>query len=156
MEIFDFNIQSISGETLDLSSFKGKKMLLVNVASECGFTVQYAQLQELYEANKEQLIIIGLPCNDFGGQEPGTANEIQDFCKINYGVTFPITEKVGIINNTHPLYSWMAEQASKQGITNDVNWNFCKYLIDETGNVVGFHPSSVTPLDDQILQWLTK
>ncbi len=156
MEIFDFNIQTISGETLDLSSFKGKKMLLVNVASECGFTVQYAQLQELYEANKEQLVVIGLPCNDFGGQEPGTASEIQHFCKINYGVSFPITEKVGIIHNTHPLYKWLEEQATEQGITNEVNWNFCKYLIDETGKVTGFHPSSVTPLDDQILQWLVK
>jgi glutathione peroxidase len=151
---YKIKINDIEGRDLDLNQFKGKKILIVNVASECGYTPQYAQLQELYELKKDKLVIIGCPSNDFGGQEPGTEKEIVKFCQQNYGVTFPLTEKVGIKKNTHQLYKWLT-QKSQNGISdNDVAWNFHKFLIDENGKLIKSLPSSVNPMDDVILEWV--
>ncbi len=155
MEIYSFKIQSIKGEEFDFSTLKGKKILIVNVASECGFTKQYAQLQELYEQFAGQLEIIGIPCNDFGGQEPGAKEEIVNFCRVNYGVTFSITEKVGIKHNMHPIYLWLTDAVNNNGIKQEVTWNFCKFLVNEEGLIEAFLPSNVEPLDEQILTWLS-
>lgn len=153
---YDITIHDIEGKPLDLAEFKGKKLIIVNVASECGFTPQYTALQELYETYKDQVNILGVPCNDFGGQEPGSEKEIQQFCTLNFGVTFPMTEKVGIKQNRHPLYDWLclAEQNGQED--HQVLWNFHKFLIDENGQLVASFPSNVDPLDDRLVAWIKK
>ncbi|MBT8260885.1 MAG: glutathione peroxidase, partial [Bacteroidia bacterium] len=116
--IYDIKINTLDGKPLDLNTFKGKKILFVNVASECGFTKQYADLQELHETHKDNLVVIGVPCNQFGGQEPGTASQIQTFCEKNFGVTFQLTEKVDVKgDNQHPLYKWLTSE-ELNGTTN--------------------------------------
>lgn len=148
--LHDFTLNSLEGQPLDFSTFKGKKVLLVNVASACGYTPQYSQLQELHEAYGDRLVVVGAPCNDFGGQEPGTSTEIREFCQVRYGVTFPLTEKVKIKGTPHPLYAWLT-QADHNGVADhNVSWNFCKFLVDEAGQLVAFYPSSVSPLDAAI------
>ncbi len=154
MSFYDIKINGIDGKPMTLSSFKGKKIMIVNVASECGYTPQYEQLEELYKSHQEKLVVIGCPSNDFGGQEPGSNEEIVSFCKKNYGVTFPLTDKVGIKSNTHDLYDWLTHKANNGVSDNEVKWNFTKFLIDENGNLVKCLPSGVTPLDDQIVTWL--
>jgi glutathione peroxidase len=151
---YDIKIKGIDGKNMDLSVYKGKKIMIVNVASECGYTPQYEQLEQLYKDNVKNLIIIGCPSNDFGGQEPGTNEQIVSFCKKNYGVTFPLTDKVGITKNTHELYQWLT-QKTKNGVSdNEVKWNFTKFLIDENGHLSKCFPSGVTPMDDQITKWI--
>lgn len=150
--IHQFEIEAIEGGTLDLSDFKGKKMLVVNVASECGYTPQYQQLQELYETFGNKLVIIGFPANNFGGQEPGTNNEIREFCSRRYGVTFPLTAKIDV--KTHPIYQWLTQKAQNGVLDSEVKWNFQKYLLDENGQLLRSLPSSVSPLDDSILEWI--
>ncbi len=152
--IHRFKLQGLDGKEIHFSNFRGRKILIVNVASACGFTPQYAQLQELQKYFKEKLVVVGCPCNDFGNQEPGTAEEIQSFCTTRYGVSFPMTEKIRIkAPHTHPLYQWLT-QAKQNGVANStVSWNFQKYLLDEAGKLTGVHPPSVTPLDDPILDW---
>jgi glutathione peroxidase len=151
---YDIKIKGIDGKNMDLSIYKGKKIMIVNVASECGYTPQYEQLEQLYKDNVKNLIIIGCPSNDFGGQEPGTNEQIVSFCKKNYGVTFPLTDKVGITKNTHELYQWLT-QKTKNGVSdNEVKWNFTKFLIDENGHLYKCFPSGVTPMDDQITKWI--
>ena len=153
-DIYSIAIKDIEGNIMDLGTYKGKKLLIVNVASECGFTKQYEDLQKLYDEHGDQINILGVPCNDFGGQEPGTEKEIQKFCTMTFGVTFPMTEKVGIKQNRHPLYDWLCSK-EKNGVSeNTVGWNFHKFLIDEKGNLIKSLPSSVTPMDDQILSWI--
>jgi glutathione peroxidase len=150
-----FSISTIDGKPLDLKSFKGKKLLLVNVASECGYTPQYKQLQELYNLKKDQLEIIAFPANNFGGQEPGTNGEIAAFCSKNYGVTFTVCEKISVAgNDQHPLYQWLSN--SKENGWNDQapTWNFCKYLLDEEGKLIQFYNSAVNPLDEELLSKL--
>ncbi len=128
---------------IDFSAYKGKKILVVNVASECGYTSQYAQLQELYETFQDKLVIIGCPCNDFGGQEPGSADEIKDFCSLRFGVTFPLTEKLNIKSNpVHPIYEWLCSKEQNGTSDAEVSWNFCKFLLDENGQWSRFYPSS--------------
>lgn len=153
--IHRFKVEGISGENIDLVNFQGKKMMIVNVASECGFTPQYRQLQELYEHYKDQLVIIGFPSNDFGGQEPGTEENIKAFCELNYGVSFPLTAKVSIKgNDVHPVYKWLTH-ANENGVRDTkVQWNFHKFLLDEAGHLHIDLPSVVTPLDEQIIDWL--
>jgi glutathione peroxidase len=147
-------IKDINGKELKLSSFKGKKVIVVNVASECGYTKQYTELQELYSKYKKKLVIIGMPCNDFGGQEPGTEEEIQSFCNVNYKITFPLTEKIGIKQNTHPVYQWLTQKTLNGVSDNEVKWNFHKFLIDEKGKLVKSLPSKITPLDESIISWV--
>lgn len=149
--IYEHRIHSIEGKEINLKKFEGKKILIVNVASECGYTPQYAQLEELYKAFKDKLVIIGIPCNDFGGQEPKPAMEIQGFCTIRYGVTFPLTEKVGITSNPHPIYQWLSNK-SKNGVSDhEVTWNFCKFLLDEKGKLLAFFPSATDPASEAII-----
>lgn len=150
--LHDFSIKSIEGKDIHFSEYKGKKVLLVNVASKCGFTPQYAQLQELSENATDQLVVVGLPCNDFGGQEPDSENVIHDFCQVRYGVTFPLTEKVGIIKNTHPIYKWLTQKSENGVKDTKVTWNFYKFLIDENGQLINDYSSGVTPLDDVFLK----
>lgn len=153
--IYDIKLTGLDGSPINLADFKGKHILFVNVASKCGFTGQYAELQELYNKHKGNLMIIGAPCNQFGNQESGTAKEIQEFCQANYGVTFLMTEKLDVKgNNQHPLYQWLT-QASKNGkVDSEVKWNFQKYLVDGKGNLVDYYLSAVTPMDNKIVKHL--
>jgi len=155
VSLYDISINSLTGEPIDLSSFKGKKILIVNTASECGFTGQYEGLQELYNTYKDKLVVIGVPCNQFGGQEPGTASEIQSFCKQNYGVTFLMTEKVDVKGeNQHPLYKWLTSKELNGVSSSSVKWNFQKYLIDEKGNLIDYYYSITSPTSTKITKHL--
>ena len=150
---YDIEINSIDGIKINLSDFKGKKILLVNVASECGFTKQYKDLQTLHEEYKDELVIIGLPCNQFGAQEPGTAEEIQSFCEVNFGVKFLITEKINVKgSNQHPLYAWLTKKELNGMKNSSVKWNFQKYLIDENGELIDYYYSITNPLSKKITQ----
>lgn len=141
MSVYDFQIQSISGEIIDFSDYKGKKILIVNTASECGYTPQYADLQLVHENYKDQLQVLGFPANNFGGQEPGSDTQIAAFCEKNYGVSFPVFSKMDVVGeNQHPLFIWLKEKTGKEP-----NWNFCKYLVSEDGKEVSFYPSAVNP-----------
>ncbi|MEQ8706913.1 MAG: glutathione peroxidase [Phaeodactylibacter sp.] len=150
-----FKVNSISGTQIDFSGFSGKKIIVVNVASECGYTPQYQQLQELYDEFNDKLVIIGFPCNDFGGQEPGSEADIQAFCDRNYGVAFPMTAKIGIKKEPHPIYQWLQNKAENGVLDHSVKWNFHKFLIDEKGGLYAAYASSVSPFDDRILSWIT-
>ncbi len=150
--IYKFKVRGLDGEEIDFANFKGKKILVVNVASECGFTPQYQQLQELQGACGDKIQIVGFPCNDFGGQEPGSKEEIRSFCTINYGVTFPLGAKVSIKGpQIDPLYRWLTTKAENEVMDSEVEWNFHKYLLDEAGRLIKVYPSSVTPLSEEIL-----
>lgn len=148
--IYDIKINSLMGEEMDLKKFKGKKLLIVNVASKCGYTPQYDDLQKLYSKNKENLTIIGVPCNQFMGQEPGNAEKILTFCKKNYGVEFPIAEKTDVKGkNQHELYKWLTSKELNGFQDSKVKWNFQKYLIDEKGNLVKiYYPGEVPTKED--------
>ena len=153
--IYSIKINALNGNPINLSDYKGKYILFVNVASECGFTGQYEGLQKLYETYQDKLMIIGVPCNQFGGQEPGSANEIQEFCKINYGVTFLITEKVDVKgSNQHPLYQWLTQQSKNGSSSSTVKWNFQKYLVSTNGELIDYYFSVTTPLSDKITKHL--
>lgn len=154
--IYNIAINDINRKTIDMSNFKGKKLLIVNVASECGLTDQYVPLEELSRQFRDTLVIIGCPCNDFGGQEPGENNEIAIFCERTYGVSFLLTEKIGIKHQMHPLYVWLTTK-EKNGVSdNEVEWNFHKFLINEDGSLFKSLPSITDPLSDTILKWITK
>jgi len=154
--VHDFKVPGLDGNTIDLAKYKGKKILIVNTASKCGFTPQYADLEKLYEKYKDKLVIIGFPANNFAQQEPGTNKEISEFCTKNYGVTFPMAEKVDVIGeNTAPLFKYLTEEAKKLGVADPViKWNFTKFLVDEDGKLVAVFPSKVKPMDDQITKYL--
>jgi glutathione peroxidase len=153
--IYDISINSLMGEKINLSDFKGKKILFVNVASKCGFTPQYTDLQKLHKTYGEKLVLIGVPCNQFGKQEPGSAEEIQTFCEKNYGVDFLITEKVDIkCDSKHPLYKWLTVKENNGVKSSSVKWNFQKYLVDEEGQYLDFYYSSTKPLSSKILKYL--
>jgi len=148
--IYDFSFTSIDGEKVELSQFKGKYVLLVNTASKCGFTVQYKELQELQNQYGDKLVVIGFPANNFGGQEPGSNEEIQGFCEKNYGVTFLLSEKIDVKGkDIDPLFKYLTT-ASNPDFTGDINWNFEKFLIDKDGKLVHRYRSKVTPLDASI------
>jgi glutathione peroxidase len=150
--IHTFSVEAIEGGVIDFADFKGKKLMVVNGASECGFTPQYQQLQELHEQFEDQLVILVFPANNFGGQEPGTNEEIRSFCTKRYGVTFPLAAKIDI--RTHPVYQWLTRKAENGFQDSEVTWNFQKYLLDEEGRLVQVLPSSTSPLSDEVLQWL--
>jgi glutathione peroxidase len=154
--LFNVSIHTLQGKPLDWTAFQHKKILIVNVASECGYTRQYAQLQDLYETNQKKLMILGCPCNDFGGQEPGDAVKIEEFCTLNYGVTFPLTEKINIVSHTHPLYTWLIREAKIQNDDDKVSWNFHKFLINEDGSFYKSLPSASDPFCNEIIEWLEK
>ncbi len=148
-------IKSLEGDDIKLDSFKGKKVLFVNVASECGFTSQYEGLQELHSKYKDKLVIIGVPCNQFGGQEPGSAKEIRSFCQKNYGVEFLITEKLEVKGSgQHPLYQWLTSMENNGAKKSTVKWNFQKYLVDENGKFMDVFYSTTKPTSDKITSLL--
>jgi len=140
---------------LDLKQYKGKKILFVNVASKCGFTGQYDGLQELYSKHTEKLVIIGLPCNQFGSQEPGDETEIQSFCRLNYGVDFPMTEKVAVKGDEqHSVYEWLTQKEKNGKMDSSVKWNFQKYLVDEEGRLIDVFYSITKPMSKKIIKHL--
>ena len=151
MSMYNIKINDLDGNPINLEKFKGKYLLFVNVASKCGFTKQYADLQELYDLYIDNLMVIGVPCNQFGAQEPGSPDEIQTFCKKNYGVTFLMTEKILVKgNNQHPLYNWLTDK-SLNGVKNStVKWNFQKYIVDKDGNLIDYFYSMTRPLSSKI------
>ena len=155
---FDFTAKTITGENLDLSHFKGKKVLVVNTASKCGFTPQYAQLEELYKKySGDKFAIIGFPANNFMKQEPGTNEEIKEFCTKNYGVTFPMMQKISVKgDDIDPIYSWLTLKEQNGVEDAEVKWNFQKYLIDENGKWVGVLSPKVSPDSDVIVHWITR
>ncbi|MCB0663240.1 MAG: glutathione peroxidase [Saprospiraceae bacterium] len=153
--IKSFKVRGIDGKEIDFASFGNKKIMIVNVASECGFTSQYQQLQELYNHFESNLVIIGCPCNDFGNQEPGDEKSITLFCEKNYGVTFPLTEKISITGKeVHPLYKWLTNKSENGVMDSEVSWNFQKYLLDENGHLEKVLPPSTLPIDPEVLDWL--
>uniref|UniRef100_UPI00404850D9 glutathione peroxidase n=1 Tax=Polaribacter sp. TaxID=1920175 RepID=UPI00404850D9 len=153
--LYDIKIKGTDQKEIDFSQFKGKKILFVNVASECGFTPQYEGLQKLYETYKDDLMVIGVPCNQFGGQEPGTLAQIQTFCSTNYGVTFMLTEKVDVKGaNQHPLYKWLTDKELNGVKSSSVKWNFQKYLIDENGQLIDYYFSITKPMSSKITKHL--
>ncbi len=152
--IHQFSTTSIEGKTLEMSAFKGRKMLIVNVASACGYTPQYAQLQELHNHFSDKIAVIGFPCNDFGAQESGSEAEIQEFCTVRFGVTFPLSAKIEIKNNPHSIYNFLTKKELNGVEDSDVRWNFQKYLLNENGELMSVFPSSVSPLDEAIVDVL--
>jgi glutathione peroxidase len=155
--IYDFKVEELSGGKIDLAKYKGKKILIVNTASQCGYTPQYAALEKVYEKYKGKLVIIGFPANNFGAQEPGTNSEIKSFCTKNYGVTFPMAAKISVKgDDMAPIYQWLTKKQYNNYMDSDVKWNFQKYLIDEKGNLVGMWPSNVTPDDPKLTAAIEK
>ena len=150
--VYSIPVKNILGKNTDLSLFQGKFLLIVNVASECGFTPQYNDLQKLYEIYADKLVVLAFPSNDFGGQEPGSNTEIQNFCSANYHITFPLFEKIEIQGaNQHPLYKWLSDEL-QNGWNNQLpKWNFCKYLIDGNGNLLNYFSQQVSPFDEEII-----
>lgn len=152
--IYQFKLKDIDGKSIDLSKFKGKKLLIVNVASECGYTKQYDALQELSQKYGKKLVVIGVPANNFGGQEPGTNAEIKSFCTKTYQVTFPLASKVSVKGkDIDPLFGWLIAQQNPD-FSADIKWNFEKFLIDENGKLIRRFRSGVKPLDEEILKAL--
>jgi glutathione peroxidase len=155
ISIYDFTVPSLDGGKIDFSQYKGKKVLIVNTASKCGFTPQYTELQELYDKYKDKLVIVGFPANNFGQQEPGTNAEIKEFCTKNYGVTFPMAEKVSVVgDDIHPVFKYLTEEAKKKGIEDPIKWNFTKFLLDEKGQLITVFPSKVKPMSEEITKYL--
>lgn len=153
--IHQFKIKNIEGKPIDFATYKGKKILVVNTASACGYTPQYEGLQKLYELKKSQLVIIGFPCNQFGGQESGTEAEIQTFCKSRYGVTFPLSAKIDVKgNNTAPIYKWLCNKSENGVLDAEIKWNFNKFILDENGKLLAYFPSNVKPDSEEILKFL--
>lgn len=154
--IHQFQIRALnSEEVIDFKSFAGKKILVVNVASKCGFTKQYAGLETLFQKYQDQLVIIGFPCNQFLGQEPGTEAEIVEFCSANFGVSFPMTEKIDVKGeNAHEIYQWLTSSELNGKEDYKISWNFNKFLLDEEGRILEHFPSKVKPLDEEILAYL--
>ena len=169
--IYDFKVPGLDGNQIDFSAYKGKKIMIVNTASKCGNTPQYADLEKLYEKYKNKLVIVGFPANNFGEQEPGTNTEIQEFCKKNYGVSFPMAEKVSVKgDDMAPIYKWLVDQSRelakaekgttskdlvwKRYLQNPVDWNFTKFLIDENGKLVAVFHNKVSPMSEEITKYL--
>lgn len=153
--IHSFKVKSIEGKTIDFSSFKGKKILVVNTASKCGYTRQYEALQKVYDQYKDKLVIVGFPANNFGGQEPGTDGEIQEFCKARFGVSFPLASKISVKgSDMAPIYKWLTSKEENGVLNAEITWNFNKFLLDENGKMLAYFPSSVKPDSEEILKYI--
>ena len=153
--IYQFKIDALTNGSIDFKNFKGKKILIVNTASKCGYTPQYEELQALYEKYKDKLVVIGFPANNFGGQEPGTNAEIKEFCSSKFKVTFPMTTKVSVKgDDIHPIYKWLTSK-EKNGVLNaEIKWNFNKFLLNEKGELIAYFPSKVKPMSEEITEKL--
>jgi len=152
--VYDFKLKSIDGESFSLAKYKGKKVLVVNTASKCGFTPQYAELQKLADTYKDKLVVVGFPANNFGQQEPGTNSEIKTFCTARFGVTFPLSEKVSVKgDDIDPLFKYLTE-APNPDFTGEIKWNFEKFLIDEHGKLIHRFRSQTTPMSEEITKYL--
>ncbi len=156
--LYDFTVTDIDGKKFEMTQFKGKKVMIVNVASKCGLTPQYELLQELYNEYKDSgFVIIGFPANNFKEQEPGSNKEIKEFCTLNYGVTFPMMEKISVAGDDQaPIYKWLTKKSENGKIDQEVTWNFQKFLIDEKGNLVDVVMPKESPKSEVILNWLSK
>ena len=155
MNIYDIEIKSLQNSPILFSDFKGKHILFVNVASKCGFTPQYKDLEELHNTHKDNLVVIGVPCNQFGSQEPGSSSEIEEFCEVNYGVSFLITEKIEVKGeNQHPLYEWLTSKKINNKKSSSVKWNFQKYIISPEGELIDYYFSITKPLSSKITKHL--
>jgi glutathione peroxidase len=153
---YDFKVKTLEGQSFDFASLKGKKVMIVNTASKCGNTPQYKDLEELYEKYRGDLIIIGFPANNFGNQEPGSASDIREFCTKNYGVTFPMMEKISVKgDDMHPLYTWLTSKEKNGVMDSNVKWNFQKYLIDENGKLVDVINPKDKPSSEKVLAWIS-
>ncbi len=151
--IYDFKVEALTGGTIDFSKYAGKKILIVNTASQCGNTPQYADLEKLYERYKDRLVIVGFPANDFGAQEPGSNKEIATFCKKNYGVSFPMAAKITVKgDNKAPIYQWLTEAKHNGYKDSDVKWNFQKYLINEKGKLVAIFEHRTKPMSEEVIK----
>lgn len=155
---YELSLASLDGkDTIRFSAFKGKKVLIVNTASACGYTPQYEELEQLYRKMKDSLIIIGCPCNQFGMQESGSAEEISTFCKKNYGVSFPMSEKIKVRGDgQHPVYQWLTQKKLNGALDASVSWNFNKFLVDKEGRLQAYFPSKVTPMSEELLAAIRK
>lgn len=152
---YDFKMKSINGEMIDFSKYKGKKVLIVNTASECGYTKQYKDLEELHKTHGDKVVVLGFPSNNFGGQEPGSNEEIASFCQKNFGVSFQLFEKVDVKgDNACELYKWLADKSLNGWNDQSPKWNFNKYLIDENGQLVKYFASNVKPMSEEIISSL--
>lgn len=153
--IYEFKVESLDGGTINFADFKGKKILIVNTASKCGYTPQYEELEKLYQTYKDKLVIVGFPANNFGGQEPGSNSDIKEFCKKNYGVTFLMAAKISVKgDNIAPIYQWLCNKAENGILDAEVKWNFGKFLIDEEGKPIAYFGSKVKPMSDEIISKL--
>lgn len=153
--IYKFKVEALDGGKIDFKKFKGKKILIVNTASKCGNTPQYAQLEELYEKYKDRLVIVGFPANNFGGQEPGTSTEIKEFCTKNYGVTFPMADKVSVKgNDIAPIFQYLVDEAEKLGFKDPIKWNFTKFLLDENGKLITVIHNKTKPMSEELTKYL--
>jgi glutathione peroxidase len=154
--IYDIKIDSLQGKPINLGDFKNKHILFVNVASKCGFTPQYKDLEKLHQQYKDDLVVVGVPCNQFGSQEPGNANEIEEFCEVNYGVTFLITEKIDVKGaNQHPLYTWLTSKDFNDKKSSSVKWNFQKYLVSPEGKLIDYYFSITKPTSSKITKHIS-
>lgn len=153
--IYKFKVEALDGSKIDFKKYKGKKILIVNTASKCGNTPQYAQLEELYEKYKDKLVIVGFPANNFGGQEPGGNTEIKEFCTKNYGVTFPMAEKVSVKGaDIAPIFQYLVDEAKKLGVEDPIKWNFTKFLLDENGKLIAVIHNKVKPMSEEVTKYL--
>lgn len=149
--IYDFKVLALNGDTIDFADFKGKKILIVNTASKCGYTPQYEGLEQLSKKYKEKLVVVGFPANNFLFQEPGSNEKIQEFCKKNYGVSFPMAAKISVKGkNTAPIYQWLCNKSENGVLNARIKWNFNKFLLDENGKIIYYFPSRVTPMSEEI------
>lgn len=154
---YEFKVKTLEGETFDFATLKGKKVLIVNTASKCGYTPQYKDLEVLYQKyGGENFVIVGFPANNFMNQEPGSSEEIREFCTKNYGVTFPMMDKISVKGkDMHPLYQWLTLKSKNGVMDSEVKWNFQKYLIDEKGNLVDVLYSKESPVSEKVTSWLS-
>ena len=153
--IYEFKVEGLEGGSIDFSKFKGKKIMIVNTASKCGNTPQYAELEQLYEKYQDKLVIVGFPANNFGQQEPGSNDEIKEFCTKNYGVSFPMASKISVKgDDVAPIYKYLTEEAKKLGFEDPVKWNFTKFLLDENGKLITVIHNKTKPMSEEVLKYL--
>jgi glutathione peroxidase len=153
--IYNFKVEGLEGGSIDFSKFKGKKIMVVNTASKCGNTPQYAELEQLYEKYKDKLVIIGFPANNFGQQEPGSNEDIKEFCTKNYGVSFPMAAKVSVKgDDIAPIYKYLTDEAKKLGFEDPIKWNFTKFLLDEDGKLITVIHNKTKPMSEEVLKYL--